>query len=195
MSLAPGSENEVDKRIAKFFGAYSPARDMKAVYHYVDEDGVRDAAGKLGNAGATPSGFVDYKSNPMAVYINRNTKLEGTVEHETLHLYGIKLLGFYGAGKDKVSHLFEGLTEYFTRKIVSGPRTSYAAEFSAAKQLADLTGDANLQTMFFQAKANVVIDCLTQPVYIKWRDFVNDQNWGDAEKCLKARKPCTGSKP
>lgn len=40
MSLAPGSEKEVDKGVAKFFGAWLPSRDMNAVYYYLDEDGL-----------------------------------------------------------------------------------------------------------------------------------------------------------
>ncbi len=127
MSLAPGSEKEVDKGVAKFFGAWLPSRDMNADYYYLDEDGVRYAAGKVGNSGATPSGFVDYKAEPMAVYINRNTKLKARSNMKRCISMASNCWDSAEPAVDSVSHLFEGLTEYFTRKMASGPRTSYAA--------------------------------------------------------------------
>lgn len=189
--LTPGSEKVADKLINKQFGAYTPKRDMDAVYHYIDKDDVQKAAEKLGIAGATPNGFVDYKKRPPEVYIDRNSKIEGTVEHETLHLYGLKLMGYYGMGADKASHVFEGLTEYFTRKIVDSPRTSYQAEYVAVQKLADVVGDPGLQTMFFQWKASPLIDCLGEKVANQWKDNINARKWDDAKKVLKGVKPCT----
>jgi hypothetical protein len=192
MSLVNGAEKSADELIAKTFAAFTPKRDMKVVYHYVDKQDVADAGSKSGNSGATPNGFVDYKKKPMEVYIDRDTKTNGTVEHETMHLYGIGLMGFYGAGKDGMSHVFEGVTEYFTRKIVIG-RKDYEGEVGAITKLVEVFGESNLSMMFFQSKSGLIIDCLGQKVYQQWKDAVNAKQYSDAEKLIKGKK-CADAK-
>lgn len=192
--LSAGAEKEVDKRIAKFYGAYTPARDMKAEFRYVDEDDVGKAATESGNSGATPNGFVDYKHKPPIVYINRNPKIEGTLEHETLHLYGLKLLGYYGVGADHVSHVFEGLTEYFTRQMVDSPRISYQGEYGAVQKLAQIMGEVNMRVMFFQWKPEMLMNCLGAKLADEWKKQVNNKKWEDADQLLKGVKPCASAK-
>ena len=192
--LTPGAEKEVDKRIAKFFGAYTPTRDMKAEFRYVDESDVGKAATDTGNSGATPNGFVDYKHSPPIVYINRNPKIQGTLEHETLHLYGLKLMSYYGVGSDHISHVFEGLTEYLTRQMVDSPRISYQAEYGAVQKLVNILGEVNLRTMFFQWKPDPLMNCLSAKIADEWKKQVNNKKWDDAEKLLKGLKPCAAAK-
>ena len=84
-----------------------------------------------------------------------------------------------------MSHVFEGLTEYFTRQVFDGPRKSYQGEFRAIQKLADVLGETRLRRSFFQAQAGVLIDCLGQDLANNWQQQVNDQNWSDAEKLLK----------
>ena len=98
-------------------------------------------------------------SRPRHIWIHKDRGGPGTAIHEGFHKYASPVLrnrlidDFRGGGND-VCNLDEGLTEYFTRKVITSaglgfPRSSYPSQFKSVTKLLTKVSEATLAKAYF----------------------------------------------
>ena len=103
--------------------------------------------------------FVDVNQPQRHIWIHKDRGGPGTAIHEGFHKYASPVLrdtlinDFHGGGND-VCNLDEGLTEYFTRKVIATgdlgfPRSSYPSQHTAVTKLLTKVSEATLAKAYF----------------------------------------------
>ena len=108
---------------------------------------------------ATANAFVDVNQPARHIWIHKDRGGAGTAIHEGFHKYASPVLrdtlidDFRGGGND-VCNLDEGLTEYFTRTVITSaglgfPRSSYPSQFKSVTKLLTKISEATLAKAYF----------------------------------------------
>jgi hypothetical protein len=171
-----------DERIKKNFG--TAVQRAEADFHFVASDTVHKEYLKLFPDGSPPNGFVDHTANPFKVWITHDHGDESLVVHETMHLYGMWYKDIFPLHYK--TNINEGVTEYFTRKIVNERRISYTAEFNEIDASVSFIGDVKpMCQAFFQGCFATWQGAMGLLTFAKWQQHMLSGQWKAAREILK----------
>jgi hypothetical protein len=181
MALTIKHVEQADARIVKRFG--NTVRRAKADFHFVQKDTVRQEFLKIYPDGSVPDGFVDPTSTPYQVWIPHDHKDETLVNHETMHLYAMWYKSIFAAQFGM--NINEGVTEFFTRQVVSERRDSYAAQTAEIIAMVKFLGtEEPLRQAYFQGCFSTWIGAAGSSTIGAWIQQMRGAQWKSARKIL-----------
>jgi hypothetical protein len=182
MALTIKHVEQADARIQKRFG--KGVRRAEAKFHFVPRDRVQDEYLKLHPKASAPDGFVDPSSTPYQVWIPHDHKDETLVTHETMHLYGMWYRQIFPVRFGV--NINEGVTEYFTRQVVSERRDSYTAEYAEIAYIVKTMGtEEPLRQAYFHGCFVTWQGAVGLLTFVKWAEQMRSAQWQAARKILQ----------